>query len=347
MKCYAGIDVSLDSVSVCVVDDTGKVRREAKFACEPGALVAWFRGLDITPERIGLEAGPLSQWLHAGLQEAGLAAELLETRHVRTAFKTMPVKTDRKDARGIAQLMRMGWFRPVHCKSIAAQETRSLLTTRKLILNKRMDMEMGLRGILRGFGLKIGPTTPRTFEARVRDLVDGHPTLLVVAEALLTARGALVGQLKGVEKRLVGLARDDAWVRRLMSTPGVGVIVALTYVSAIDDPGTLQVIEGCWSALRLDTQAVSVRGDGCHWRYLEDWRRWCSSSSLRGGQCDPDPAGEGLDAEELGGTGGGTSRDEEGEGGAGPQARRHSAQDAGRRNHVHGRHGRGARCGMT
>lgn len=105
MKCHAGMDVSLDSVSVCVVDAAGKVWREAKVTCDPDALVAWFRALEHTPERIGLEAGPLSQWLHAGLQKAGLAAELLETRHVRTAFKTMPVKTDRKDARGIAQLM--------------------------------------------------------------------------------------------------------------------------------------------------------------------------------------------------------------------------------------------------
>jgi transposase len=156
---------------------------------------------------------------------------------VRTAFKTMPVKTDRKDARGIAQLMRMGWFRPVHCKSFPAQEMRALLTTRKLVLNKRIDMEMGLRSILRGFGLKIGPTTPRTFETRVRELVDGHPTLLAVAEALLAARVALATQLKGVEKRLVSLARDDKRARLLMSAPGVGVIVALTYVSAIDDPG--------------------------------------------------------------------------------------------------------------
>jgi transposase len=112
------------------------------------------------------------------MREEGLPVELLETRHVRTAFKTMPVKTDRKDARGIAQLMRMGWFRPVHCKSMPAQEMRALLTTRKLVLNKRIDVEMGLRGILRGFGLTIGPTTPRTFETRVRALVDRHPSHL-------------------------------------------------------------------------------------------------------------------------------------------------------------------------
>ena len=110
--------------------------------------------------RIGLEAGPLSQWLYAGMRKAGLAVELLETRHVRNAFKTMPVKTDRKDARGIAELMRLGWFRPVHCKSLPAQEVRAMLTARKLLQTKNHDVEMSLRGVLRGFGLKVGPTTP-------------------------------------------------------------------------------------------------------------------------------------------------------------------------------------------
>ena len=112
--------------------------------------------------RIGLEAGPLSQWLYAAMKEAGLAVELLETRHVRDAFKAMPVKSDRNDARGIAQLMRLGWFRPVHCKSMAAQEMRAMLTARKLVQSKLLDVEMSLRGILRGFGLKVGKTTNRS-----------------------------------------------------------------------------------------------------------------------------------------------------------------------------------------
>ena len=144
---------------------------------EPDALIAWFGKHAVGLERIGLEAGPLSQWLHAGMAKAGLAVELIETRHVRTAFKTMPVKTDKKDARGIAQLMRLGWFRPVHCKSLPAQEVRALLTARKLIQGKLHDIEMSIRGILRGFGLKVGPTTPRTFEHRVRELVRHHGTL--------------------------------------------------------------------------------------------------------------------------------------------------------------------------
>jgi transposase len=167
------------------------------------------------------------------MREAGLAVELLETRHVRDAFKAMPVKTDRKDARGIAQLMRLGWFRSVHCKSLPAQETRALLTARKLVQSKHHDTEMSLRGILRGFGLKVGKTSQRTFASRVRELVADHPTLLLVAEALLAARAVLGEQLNKLEKRVRSLARHD---RRLMSGPGVGAVVALTFVAAIDDP---------------------------------------------------------------------------------------------------------------
>src|SRR5215212_7913394 len=182
MEHYAGIDVSLERSSLCVVDATGRIVREAKVASEPEALVAWFRGLGCEIVRVGLEAGPLSQWLYAAMRDAGLGVELLETRHVRDAFKAMPVKTDRTDARGIAQLMRLGWFRPVHCKSLPAQEVRALLTTRKLLQAKRHDVEMSLRGVLRGFGLKVGPTTPKTFEARVRDLVAQHDTLRTIAD---------------------------------------------------------------------------------------------------------------------------------------------------------------------
>src|SRR3712207_1094316 len=130
MEHFAGIDVSLELSSVCVVDASGRIVREAKVASEPEALVAWFRGFGLEVTRIGLEAGPLSQWLHAGLSEAGCEVVLLETRHVKAALSAMTVKTDRKDARGIAQLLRMGWFRPVHRESPPAQEVRALLVGR-------------------------------------------------------------------------------------------------------------------------------------------------------------------------------------------------------------------------
>jgi len=237
MDHYAGIDVSLECSSVCVVDANGKIVREDKVASEPEALIGWFRSLGLSLARIGLEAGPLSQWLYAAMREAGLAVELLETRHVHDAFKAMPVKSDRNDARGIAQLMRLGWFRAVHCKSIGAQETRAILAARKLLQQKLRDVEASLRGTLRGFGLKVGKTTPRRFAGRVKELVVGHASLEAIAEALLAVHAVLLREFNGFERRVRTMARHDAKARLLMSAPGVGTMVSLTFASAIDDPG--------------------------------------------------------------------------------------------------------------
>ena len=237
MEYYAGIDVSLECSSVCVVEASGKSVREAEVASEPAALIAWFGSLGFGLARIGLEAGPLSQWLYAAMKQAGLAVELLETRHVHKALETMPVKTDRNDARGIAQLMRVGWFKPVHCKSLAAQETRAMLTARKLMQAKLHDVEMSLRGILRGFGLKVGKTTARSFAARIEELAAGHPNLETIARALLAVRAVLLREFYGFEKSVRIMARSDARARLLMTTPAVGPIVALTYACAVDDPG--------------------------------------------------------------------------------------------------------------
>ena len=159
---------------------------------------------------------------------------------MRNALKTMPVKSDRNDARGIAQLMRLGWFRPVHYKSIPAQETRALLTARKLVQVKLHDIEMSLRGILRGFGLKVGKTTPARFEGRIRELVSGHPSLEAIAQGLLAVRVALRREFDRFEKQVLAMARCDTRARLLMSVPGVGAIVSLTFAAAIDDPARFE-----------------------------------------------------------------------------------------------------------
>src|SRR5438876_8472034 len=217
MDHYAGIDVSLECSSVCVVDANGKIVCEAKVASEPQALIAWFGSLGFGLQRIGLEAGPLSQWLFAAMKAAGLAVELLETRHVRKAFEAMPVKSDRNDARGIAQLMRLGWFRPVHCKSLSEQETRSLLTARKLVQSKLQDVENSLRGILRGFGLKVGHTTKRSFPGRIQELVAGHPNLETIAHALLSVQAVLRTEFAAFEKQTRRMVRSDMQARLLTS----------------------------------------------------------------------------------------------------------------------------------
>jgi transposase len=240
---YAGIDVSLERSSVCVVDATGKIVREAKVASEPEALVVLLRQLGLPLARVGLEAGPLSQWLHAGLAEAGFEAVLLETRHVKAALSAMVVKTDRKDARGIAQLLRMGWYRPVHRKSLSAQEVRALLVGRKLLQAKLRDVELSIRGILRGFGLKVGEVSRGRFAARVEELAAGHEMLGTVIGAMLQARDGLRAEFVRLHRRMLAIVRDDAVCRRLMTAPGVGALVAVTFKTAVDDPGRFRTAE--------------------------------------------------------------------------------------------------------
>jgi transposase len=240
---YAGIDVSLERSSVCVVDATGRIVREAKVASEPEALVVLLRQLGLPLARVGLEAGPLSQWLHAGLAEAGFEAVLLETRHVKAALSAMVVKTDRKDARGIAQLLRMGWYRPVHRKSLSAQEVRALLVGRKLLQAKLRDVVLSVRGILRGFGLKVGEVSRGRFAARVEVLAAGHEMLGTVIGAMLRARDGLRAEFVRLHRRMLAIVRDVAVCRRLMTAPGVGALVAVTFKTAVDDPGRFRTAE--------------------------------------------------------------------------------------------------------
>ena len=233
---YAGLDVSLELTSVCIVDTRGRIVRETKVASDPEDLVRYFQSLKFSIERVGLEAGPLSQWIHAGLVAAGFETVLLETRHVKAALSAMTVKTDRNDARGIAQLLRSGWYRPVHAKSVSAQETRALLTSRKLMQAKLLDVESGIRGLLRGFGLKVGPISRGRYEMRIRDLVAGQPILETMIDAMLGARAALETEFKRLHRALLAIVRDDPVCRQLMSVPGVGAIVAITFKSGVDDP---------------------------------------------------------------------------------------------------------------
>jgi len=237
---YAAIDVSLELSSVCIVEATGKVVKEVKVETRPEALVKFFKNFGLPLTRIGLEAGPLSQWLHAGLTEAGFETVLMETRHVKAALSAMTVKTDRRDARGMAQLLRMGWFRPAHVKSPELQEVRALLVARKQLQHKLTDIELSIRGILRGFGLKVGKVTDKGFEARIRKLASGHAMLEQIAEAMLAARATLLEQFNKLHKAVLDIVRHDEVCRRFMTTPSVGAIVAITYKSALDDPNRIK-----------------------------------------------------------------------------------------------------------
>jgi len=236
MEHFAGVDVSVKETSVCVVDDTGKIIREVKVASEPGTLLAVLKNPAYHLKRIGLEAGPLSQWLFSALAEAGLPAICVETRHMRAALKAQINKTDRNDARGIAQMMRAGLYRPVHVKTVRSQKLRMLLTHRKLLQSKAIAIENDLRATLRNFGLKVGMVGTVKFEARIKELVENLPDLTVLVEPLLIVRRVLREQIGILHRRLMAIVRDDDVCRRLMTVPGVGPVVALTYRATVDVP---------------------------------------------------------------------------------------------------------------
>jgi len=236
VKYFAGLDVSLDETTVCVVDEEGRIVREARVASEPAALVAFLRGLGLALERVGLEACSLSAWLHEGLTAAGLPAVCLETRHAKAAMGAMPNKTDRNDARGLAQIVRTGWFRAVHVKSPTCRSWRALLAARRLVLNKMRDVENGLRALLREAGLKVGTPGRKEFAARVRELVGADAVLAASAEPLLAIVAAMTHGLAQLTKQILAVVRDEPVCRRLMGVPGVGPLTALTFRATIDRP---------------------------------------------------------------------------------------------------------------
>ena len=216
MDHFAGLDVSVKETSVCIVDDTGRIVREVKVASEPEALLTVLKTPGCRFKRIGLEAGPLSQWLYSALAEAELPVVCVETRHMQAMLKAQINKTDRNDARGIAQMMRVGLYRPVHVKTIRSQKLRMLLTNRKLLVSKAIDIENDLRSTLRNFGLKVGIVGKVNFEARIREHVENLPDLAVLVEPLLVVRRVLswlkawamkIARHRGMKKAIVALAR--------------------------------------------------------------------------------------------------------------------------------------------
>lgn len=236
MKYFAGLDVSLEETAICVVDEDGQIVKEARAASEPQTLNAALREIDLPLERIGLEACSLTAWLHDGLRSEGLPAICIETRRANAAMKTMPNKTDRNDARALAQIMRTGWYRPVHVKSRQCRLWRSLLVARRTVLNEMRSIENVVRAILREAGLKLG-TPPRTaFADRVRELAGADAHVMPLVEPLLAILATMLREFGRLTKKVLDIVRKEDTCCRLMSVPGVGPITLLAFRAMIDRP---------------------------------------------------------------------------------------------------------------
>jgi transposase len=236
MSVYVGLDVSLNSVSICVVDSAGELVWRGKSLSEPASLLAALEPHRTEIALAGIEACPLSEWLYGALAAAGVAVVCIETRHAQRFLSSRPNKTDRSDARGIAEMMRLGHFRPVHVKSRASQLLRTTLRARHKFVEQLQSIELTIRGLLKVHGLKIGAVHRCTFAGRVEALLSDAPELRLAIEPLLEARNVMRRQKVILDRRLSQMARADAVCQRLMTIPGVGPIVSLAYRSTIDEP---------------------------------------------------------------------------------------------------------------
>lgn len=325
MQFFVGIDVSLENSSICVIDERGVVIKEGTAPSDPEAIGRFIRHQGRKVEHVGLETGSLSQWLHAGLTRQGFKVSVMEARHVHAAFGAMRVKTDRNDARGLAQLVRLGWFKSVHVKAPSAQETRALLNARQFLVDKVTGIENSMRANLRNFGLKMCGVEEDLADACSR-IGQRHPSVGVAGRGFASgARCSAPGtahfgsQATGNSTRRPGRAdpHDGAWRWRHRSAD----------LSQRDRrPEPLQAVQRCGPVARVDADALPVRPDRqvrpCH----KGWRRLGQDGAIRGGNDAPRTGREMVRAKELGPAGRTPERDEEGARCCGTKARRHAAQ---------------------
>ena len=237
MNHYAALDVSLRSIHICVMDEKGSIKSEGQTPSEVEDVMGFLGGLDVEITRVGFEAGTLTQYLSYGLQSAGFDVVCMEARQVKAALSAMRNKTDKNDARGIAQVLRSGWYSRVHVKSIESHQIRALLSSRKAVMSKCIDLENEIRGLFKVFGIKLPPRLGHgSFDSAVRDTIESDQALSHALLPLLNVRLELYRTFRELDNRTRHMAHQDPICKRLMTAPGVGFVTALTFKAAVDDP---------------------------------------------------------------------------------------------------------------
>lgn len=251
MKQYVGLDVSMKETAVCVVDESGARLWRGTCASTPEAIASVLRQHAPLAERIGLETGMLCTWHYHALRALGLPVVCIDARHAKAALMMQINKTDANDAEGLAHIMRTGWFRAVHVKSMPAHGLRALLEARKQIVNMRRDLSNQIRGLFKTFGIILGKGGSGRFEAMVEEQLGSRSALRQVIGPLLAAWRALRAQALVLDRRVRRLVRDSETCRLLMTVPGIGPITALAFVATIDDPARFAKSRGVGAHLGL------------------------------------------------------------------------------------------------
>jgi transposase len=240
MKHYVGLDVSLETTAICVIDDQGQTLEMTSASSDPHAIAKVLRRYAKKVVRIVLESGQLSTWLTRELRALGLPVICVDARQAHRALSGRLNKSDAADAEGLAQLARTGWFREVHVKSLTSDRLRALLTTRDRLIRIRKELEGQVRGTLKTFGIKLGPVgrgrERESFRHRARMVVGDDPALNAAVAALLAAHEAVCHEFGLLDTLLHRSARTHELIGRMMTVPGIGPITAAAFVAIIDTP---------------------------------------------------------------------------------------------------------------
>ena len=240
MKHYVGLDVSLEKTAICVIDDRGRLLMRTSAPSDPQSIAAVVCRHAQDAERIVLESGQLSTWLTRELRRLGLPVICVDARQAHRALSGRLNKSDPADAEGLAQLARTGWYREIHVKSLTSDRLRALIAARDRLIRIRKDLEGQARGMLKTFGIKLGPIKPGReragFRDQVRLAVSDEPALKVALEALLEAHQAVCREYEQLDNAVRRWARDHELITRMMTVPGIGPITAAAFIAVIDEP---------------------------------------------------------------------------------------------------------------
>lgn len=240
MKHYAGLDVSLKEISICIIDENGRIVARGIAPADPDGVAGWLRNRSLSPCRIVHESGQVSIWLQRGLERLGLPAVCIDARKAHKSLSARPTKSDASDAEGLAQLARTGWFTPVHVRSEEADRLRSLIGARDRLIRLRKDLEGHVRGVLKTFGIRltvIGHTQQRqAFRDQLALAGERDPILRTIADGFIAAHATLCQAAADLDRAVKEKAQRNPIARRLMTIPGVGPIVALSFIALVDDP---------------------------------------------------------------------------------------------------------------
>jgi len=241
MKHFAGLDVSLKEVSICVVDEDGKTVARGVAPADAAGVAGWLTNRSLKPDRIVHESGQLSIWLQRGMIDLGLPAICIDARKAHKSLSARLNKSDSADAEGLAQLARTGWFTPVHIRSEEADRLRALVGARERLIRLRKDLEGHIRGVLKTFGIRMTGVAQGRQRQAFRDQMaaagETDPVLRAIADGFITAHAALCQAADDLERSAKAKAKSHPVARRLMTIPGVGPIVSLSFVALVDDPG--------------------------------------------------------------------------------------------------------------